>query len=223
MLRKLVLAVAVAAVGAAPAAAQDAGSFRVGPRIGYISYANETGIQASALLGLDAVYHVTDGLAFGFNLDVSRPQTDSSFFPAEMSFGDTTFIFGVKQPLTVVNFEFAGELSLPGRFSPFILGGIGGYRVNTDPQVARGATDFTQLGFSFGGGIAFQAGGGTNVRIEVRDYVFTNFDRSQLNPVDARFTPTRFPDVLPAPEPFDGSAHNIAVTLAFSFTPGGSR
>ena len=222
MLRKLVLGVAVMALSASTVAAQtSAGMFAVGPRLGYVRYADETGIQEGALLGLDGLYYISNNLGIGFMLDVARPQTDSSFFPAEMSFGDTTFSFGVKQPLTIVQFGIQAEITTGGKFAPFLRGSVGGYRVTLDPQVARGSSNFVELGFSFGGGINFATSPGTAVRIEVRDYVFTDFDRSLLNPVDPAFAPTRFPDVLPAKDPFFGTAHNIQIALAFSFTPGG--
>ncbi|HEX9727604.1 MAG TPA: outer membrane beta-barrel protein [Gemmatimonadales bacterium] len=222
MLRKLVLGVAFAALAAAPAVAQN-GSFRVGPRLGYVKYAEKTGIEAGAMVGLDGLYYISSNLGIGFTLDVSRPQTDSSFFPAEMSFGDTTFIFGVSQPLTIAQFGLQAEFSAGGSIAPFIMGGVNGYRVSLDPQVAAGPANFVELGFSVGGGVAFRTSAGTQIRLEARDFVFTDFDRSRLNVVRAAFQPTRFPDVLPVPDPFSGSAHNIHVALSFSFTPGGSQ
>ncbi len=230
MLRKLVLGVAALALTTGPLAAQG---FRVGPRLGFITYDDDTGLESGALIGLDGMYRLSPNLGIGFMLDVSRPSTDSSFFPAEMSFGDTTFIFGVKQPLTVVRAAVAGEFRLGGNLSPFISGSIGAYRISLDPQAARGPITFTELGLSIGGGLEFSTSDQTSVRLEIHDFVFTNFDRSRLDvtrrtgTVSTRtttqgFNPVRFPDVLPALEPFDGTAHNISFAVAFSFTPGGS-
>jgi opacity protein-like surface antigen len=224
MFRNLMLTVVVTGLLAGPAVAQTTGGqFHVGPRIGYIKYANKTGIKDAALFGLDALYYVSPNLGVGFALDVARPNTDGNFFPAEMSFGDTTFIYAVSQPLTILQFALQAEATTGGRLAPFLGASIGGYRVSLDPQVAAGQSNFTELGFSFGGGIAFAVGEATSVRLEARDYVFTKFNRDNIYPVDSRFRPTRFPDVLPEPAPFDGTAHNIHVGLAFTFTPGGSR
>lgn len=223
MFRQLVLGAAVAAF-AAPAAAQTAtGQFSVGPRLGYVRYESATGLKNTAVLGLDAVYHVSRNLAVGFTLDVARPSTDSSFFPAEMSFGDTTFVFAVSQPVTVLNYQLQGKFTTGGSFAPFLVASIGGYQVTSDPQVAAGETNFRELGFSFGGGIDLSTGSATAFRLEIRDFVWSDFDRDFLYPVQDRFKPTRFPDVLPTPDPFTGTAHNIVASLAFSFTPGGSR
>ena len=223
MLRKLVLGVAALALTAGPLAAQG---FRVGPRLGYTTYDDNTGIEAGALIGLDGMYRLSPNLGLGFMLDVSRPSTDSSFFPAEMSFGDTTFIFGVQQPLTVVRAAAVGEFRLGGSVSPFFSGSIGVYRISLDPQVAAGPVTFSELGLSIGGGIEFSTSDATSVRLEVHDFVFTNFDRSRLDVTrrvgTSSFDPVRFPDVLPAAAPFSGTAHNISFAVAFSFTPGGS-
>ena len=221
MLRHVVLGVAVAALLPLPAVAQT-GQFSVGPRLGYINYDTETGLESAGILGLDATYRINRNIGIGFTVDVGRPTTDSSFFPAEMSFGDTTFVFAVSQPVTVVNYHLMLEATTGGTFAPFLLGSVGGYRMTLDPQVG-GNEDVNELGFSFGGGISFQTSGGTAIRLEARDFVFTNFDREVLYPVEQRFRPTRFPQVLPTPAPFDGTAHNIIVSLAFSFTPGGSQ
>ncbi len=223
MLRKFVLAAAMVGLTATTAVAQRAPlQFSVGPRFGLITYDDDTGIDDAAMLGLDAIFHLNENVGFGITLDVARPSTDGSFFPSEMSFGDTTFVFGVAQPITVVQFAAMVELTTGGRFAPFINGSLGGYRITTDPQVG-GNRNFTELGLGFGGGVEFITSGATSIRLEVRDMIFTNFDRSILNPVRNTFQPTRFPDVLPAKTPFDGTAHNIHLALAFSFTPGGGQ
>ena len=219
MLRRILVGATL--LGAMPVLAVAQGQFQVGPRIGYTKFAERTSIEAGPMLGLDAAFQITRNISFGLRFDFARPTTDGTFFPAEMTFGDTTMVFAVSQPLTVLHYGVKAEFTTGGSFAPFISGGVGAYRISTDPQVARGVENFTELGFSIGGGLALQTSAGTQIRIDVHDYIYNNFDRERLNPVDPRFAPVRFPDVLPPQEPFLGVAHNIHVALAFAFTPGG--
>lgn len=222
MLRQLVLGVTLATTAALPAAAQ-AGRFTVGPRLGYIKYQSKSGIEGAGMLGLDGVFHITRNFGVGFMMDVARPQTDGEFFPSELSFGDTTFVFAVSQPLTIAQYGVQLFATTGGSFAPFLSGSVGGYRVSLDPQVAGGNEDFANLGFSVGGGLDIRIGETTGIRLEARDFVFTNFERERLYPVREAERPARFPDVLPVPEPFEGSVHNLHFALGFTFTPGGSR
>ena len=219
MLQKVFVGVALLGVAAAPVTAQR--QFQVGPRIGYTTYAAETAIEAGPMLGMDAMYSFSRNLAIGVRFDFARPTTDGTYFPAEMTFGDTTLIFAVSQPITTVNYALAAEFSTGGSFAPFVNGSVGQYRISLDPQVARGNASFSELLLTFGGGLAIQTSSGTAVRLTVQDIIYNNFDRARLNPVDARFAPVIFPDAITPQEPFLGAAHNIHFALAFSFTPGG--
>ena len=82
---------------------------------------------------------------------------------------------------------------------------------------------FTDWAFTAGAGIRIRSGGGTSVLLEVQDLIYPNFARNALSPVEPRFRPTRFPDVVPLQPEFDGTAHNIYASIAFIFTPGGGR
>ena len=213
---------------ATPLAAQ-AGQFQVGPRIGYVKYATKTGIaddglkSSSAVLGLDGLYSLTNNIGLGFRLDLSRPQTDGSFFPAEMIFKDTTELFQISQPLTILEYFAKIEVGTGGAFNLFVNGSVGGYNITLDPQVADGLRSLKDLAFGLGGGLAIAAGSGTHVRLEVVSAMWQNFDRSALNPVSGRFTPVQFPQAIPAQTPFKGGVNNLQFSLAFSFAPGGER
>jgi hypothetical protein len=241
MLRKLVLGAAALAVAAGSATAQEgSGSFRVGPRVGYTLYKDATGLKPGVNFGLDAVYFVSRNIGVGVLLDVARPQTDSSFFPVEMSFGGSsadlnpdgeTYIFGVKMPVTVALYQLQAEFRFGDRFQPFVTGSAGGYTMYLDPQVARGNTNFTNWAFSAGVGFVFRTSSSTGIRLEGRDVLFTGYDRANLNVqrliydwtvTSGSFNqPVRFPEVLPPQDPFSGTAHNWQVALGFTFTPGG--
>lgn len=220
MYRRLVMGVAFVALAAGPTAAQD---FEIGPRLGYVKWKAETGMKEAVMLGMDATYRLNRRLGVGVRFDVARPGTDGQYFPAEMSFNDTTVIVGVSQPLTVLQYGVEGIVETGGALGVFLKGGVGGRTITLDPQAARGRISVSDWAFAVGGGVRIRAGGGTSVLLEVQDLIYTNFHRESLNPVEPRFRPTRFPDVVPFQPEFSGTAHNIYAAIAFTFTPGGGR
>lgn len=220
MYRRLVVGVALAALAAGPLTAQN---FEVGPRLGYVKWKAETGMTDAAMLGVDALYRVNSKIALGVRFDVARPGTEGEYFPAEMTFNDTTVILAVSQPLTVLQYGVQAQVETGGAFSAFLKGGAGGRTITLDPQAARGRIDVTDWAFAVGGGIRIRSGGGTSVKLEVQDLIYANFKRESLNPVEPRFRPKRFPDVVPYEAAYEGTAHNIYAAISFIFTPGGGR
>ena len=221
MYRRLMVGLGLVALAAGPAAAQN---FEIGPRLGYVKWKGETGLKDAAMLGVDAVYRLNSRLGIGVRFDVARPGTDGNYFPAEMTFGgDTTLIFAISQPVTVLQYGAIARVETGGSLSVFAKGGAGARTITLDPQAAAGRVSETDWAFSVGGGIRFRSGGGTTVSLEVQDLVYPNFDRESLSPVEPRFRPRRFPDVVPLQPEFDGTAHNIYASIAFTFTPGGGR
>jgi hypothetical protein len=107
--------------------------------------------------------------------------------------------------------------------SVFAKGGGGGRTITLDPQASHGRISVSDWMLTVGGGVRFRAGGGTAVMLEVQDLVYLNFARESINPVEPRFRPTRFPDVVPYQPEFSGTAHNIYAAISFIFTPGGGR
>ena len=233
MFKRLVCSLTVVLLVAATAAVgQDAGragTFGVGVRLGYDTYSSSTGIDNGALIGIEADFFVSNNFAIGAYADFSRPSTDGTFFPAELTFGaeDSTMIFAVSQPLTVIKFglELLGTTKLGSSFNPYLLVGAGAYQVQVDAQVNRANESSTNFQFTIGGGLALDVGRSSAIIFDVRNYFLTNFERARLDPVDARFLPTRFPDVLPVPAPAcDGGScteSNLVFAIAFQFTPGG--
>jgi hypothetical protein len=219
MFRRLVVGFGLAVL-AGPLAAQD---FEIGPRLGYVKWKEASGLQGAAMLGLDAFYRLGSNLAVGVRLDVARPATDEQYFVAEQTFGDTTLLFAITQPVTVLQYGVQGRFEIGGTLGLFAKGGAGGYTVTLDPQSARGRVSTSDWHFAVGGGVRLRTGSGTSVMLEVQDIVYANFHREDLNPVEPRFRPRRFPDVLPAQTPFEGTAHNIYAALTFMFTPGGAQ
>lgn len=220
MFRRLVVGMALAALAAGPAAAQN---FEIGPRLGYVKWKGETGLENSGMLGVDANYMITPLFGVGVRFDLSKPGTSPDYFAAEMSFGDTTLVFSVQQPVTVLNYGVHGLFRIGGTVGFFAKGGAGARTITLDPQAARGRVSVTDWAFNVGAGVRINSGGGTAVQLEVQDLIFPNFARNDLNPVEGRFRPIRFPDVVPYQPDYDGTAHNIYAALSFIFTPGGGQ
>jgi hypothetical protein len=210
----------IAALTAGPVGAQN---FEIGPRLGYVKWKSETGIKPSAMMGVDAMFKISSRLGVGARFDVARPGTDNQYFAAEMTFGDTTLVFAVQQPLTVLQYGALAQFETGGSFSVFARGGAGGRTISLDPQSARGRISTTEWAFNAGAGLRIRSGGGTSVLLLVEDLIYPKFARNDLNPVEPRFRPTRFPDVVPYQADYDGTAHNIYASISFVFTPGGGR
>jgi hypothetical protein len=221
MYRRFVVGLGLVALAAGPVAAQH---FEIGPRLGYVKWKAETGLKDAAMLGVDATYRVSSRLGLGVRFDVARPGTDGNYFPAEMTFGDdTTMILAVSQPLTVLQYGVQAQFETGGALSVFARGGGGRRTITLDPQAARGRVSVSDWALMVGGGVRVRAGGGTAVMLEVQDLVYLNYSRESINPVEPRFRPTRFPDVIPYQPEFSGTAHNIYAAISFIFTPGGGR
>ena len=220
MYRRLVVGIGLVALAAGPLAAQG---FEIGPRLGYVKYKEATGIKGAAMLGVDAIYHLNSHLGLGVRFDVSRPGTEGKYFPAEMTFTDTTMVFAVSQPLTVLQYAVQAQVETGGSIGLFLKGGAGGRTITLDPQAAHGRVNVSDWAFQAGAGVRINAGAGTSVKLEVQDLIFINYARNDISPVEARFVPKRFPDVVPPQPQFDGTAHNIYAALSFIFTPGGGR
>lgn len=200
--------------------------FQVGPRLALMQFDGVSGIENSALIGIDAAYFFTRNLAIGATVDFARPQTDKRYFPAELSFGDTTFVFQVEMPVTIWQYQVTAVGTLPmGSFSPFVTAGFGQYRLFLDPQAARNPTTVTHGLFSVGGGFTVRLGESSGLRLEIRDFIYRNYDLNELNLVETRFQPRRFPDVAPVPDRtcYDAKCNlnNIQFALGFTFVPGG--
>lgn len=221
MYRRLVMGLALVALVTGHAVAQQ---FEIGPRLGYVKWKEETGLKNAAMLGVDATYKVSSNLGLGVRFDVARPATDGQYFPAEMQFGaDSTLLFAVSQPVTVIQYGVQAVAGFGGAIGIFLKGGAGGRTFTMDPQAANGRISVTDWAFSAGAGVRIRAGGGTSVTLEVQDLVYPGFAREALNAVEPRFRPKRFPDVVPYQADYDGTAHNIYAAIAFTFTPGGNR
>lgn len=211
------------------AAAQTAPHrFTIGPRIGWVNYKDVSGVDRSGFIGVDAIYSLTRNFGIGASMEMSRPQTDSRYFPVEFSFGDTTFVYRTSYPITVFQYSATavGQMTW-GKLNPYVTVGLGQYRMFIDPQAARSPKTVTHGLLTLGGGFNVKLGEATGLRFEVRDFIYRNYDLNEINEVETRFNPRRFPEVAPVPsrQCMDATCNlsNIQFALGFTFLPGGGR
>lgn len=202
--------------------------FSVGPRLGWVNYQEVSGIDRSGFIGVDAIYAITRNLGIGASIELSRPQTDPRYFPVEFSFGDTTFVYRSTYPITVFQYSATavGQVSW-GKLNPYLTVGLGQYRMFIDPQAARSPKTVTHGLITLGGGVNVRLSDATGLRFEIRDFIYRDYDLNELNQVEGRFAPRRFPEVAPVPsrQCFDATCNlnNIQFALGFTFLPGGRQ
>jgi hypothetical protein len=237
-IRVLLAGVAVAAAaGGAQGQAATAGRFTITPVIGTIRWdntsalANKTADDNGAFtktaitptVGLSAEYQLAREIGVGFYFEAARPTTRGDYFPAVLfNFGSNlpTQLRSVSQRVTVLMYGVQGSLGFAaGNLRPYVSGGVGAVTVNADPQQSDRNASFTHGQFQLGGGIGWQTGRSGSVRLDLRDYVFTSWDRNELNPVSPAFQNTLFPSANATPPAAKSTVHNIRLALGFSYVP----
>lgn len=207
------------------AAAQGSASspVTVVPRGGWVQYSEATSIKPAAFLGFEALYRLTPWLRVGPAVTISQPSTNGDDFPAALTYGDTTFLFTAQQPLTVFDVGAMLHATLPtlGRLQPYAAGGMGYYTLYMDPQVTGADKRYGRTSFQVGGGADVRLTGRTGIRLDVRDLMFSSFDREALDPIRAQYSAyQRFGQVLPTRVASEkGLKHNLVMSIGFTFTP----
>ncbi len=235
------------ALAAAPAGAQGVqrGNFDVNIGGGAILHPNSSALQSvSPLINLKGRMFATENIGLGFSLDYARTETDDDIFPlAQFRFstaGSTMFI-SLKQPVALFHYQFQATLGAPiggGTLYPYLSGGVGGYTIYLDPQQSEGPNRQSDLLLSVGGAVKINLSSTSSFELGVRDVIYTDYDRSDLNPTpdrtcrvsgDRRFSGNvcpneRFPFLDPERSDPNWSEaespiHNIVLTASFSFFP----
>ena len=212
---------------AGPVGAQGptTGQFTIAPGGGVMTFERASSIESGGSASLDAQYAFLPMLSIGTHVLVARAQTRGEDFLTRLTFGsvengDTTYIFSVSQPVNIVNAALSLTAQMPvARLRPYLTGGVGVYSVHLDPQVMAGESRFARMSGMLGGGIDFRLTESSGLRLDVRDVIFTNFDRDRLRPSDSRFLPVTRAEDLPAPPEAKDVLHNVAFTIGFSYTP----
>jgi hypothetical protein len=222
--------------GATALAAQDAGNrFRVTPTIGVMKFDKTSalsdldGTKLWTSAGLTASYLVGGGFRAGVYLEFQQPQTSSDFYPyALFRTGSTYQLFGATQTVSALSFGLDASYTIgAGKLGPYIRGGIGRHAVYGDVQVENATDHIGGTQFLAGAGINYAVSEMIGLRVELVDFMWSDWDRDALNPVSPAYQNTTFPEDNPAgiSESKPGLIHNLRLALGFSFTPsgGGSR
>ena len=201
--------------------------FTLMPHVGMIRYSVYSGLENAPALGLDARYDLSRWFALGTAINISRANTRGGDFITALRYGDpskgdTTLIFRLQQPVTMLNAALNGTFELPelARIQPYVTGGAGLYVFFLDPQANQGTgRDFSRLSGLLGGGLRWRVSSAAGITLDVRDFVLTNFDRSRLAPSDPRFHTNLYPEDFAAPPAARDLVHNVMFSLGFTWTP----
>lgn len=225
----LLLASALTAIAALPLQAQTPeGQFSVTTRGGYVNFGRNTSLEPAPYIGLDADYGLTRNFSLGTSLVVARPTTRPEDFLTTQTYGlitggDTTFVYGASQAVSLVNGEITGGLRFPlGRITPFLTAGVGLYGMFLDPQTNRGSRRMNGGSVTGGGGVAVRLSERAGLQFDVRSLTFLGYNRSDLDPSGGR-NPfiTLFAEDFALPPDRSSRVSSLVFTLGFRYIPGG--
>lgn len=223
-MRTLIGTVLLAVLTAAPLAAQaEQGQFEVSTLLGWQKFDEAAALENAPAAGLEALYFVRPTIAVGGYLSIGRPTTRGEYFPlVGLEFEDSTFFYLPDQTVTQIGFGVAGMLRLQPiqRFAPYVTAGAGRTRFFMDPEQNRGHRDEGVATWMVGGGVQYSSGGGVGLRLDVRDEIYSGFDREIFSVVDPLYMDRTMPHPNPNIPEAKSTVHNIRVSLAFSFVPG---
>lgn len=225
---------AVLALGAPSLAAQEGTRFRVVPVVGLMRFDKTSALNALdggkywASGGLAASYALTESFRAGLYLEYQRPTTSPDYYPyALFRTGSNFELFGVSQVVSILSYGVDVAYQLPSRWGPYVKAGIGRHAVYGDVQVNRSTAHIEGTQFVVGGGLNYAASSSIGVRLELVDFMWNDWDRDLLNPVDPAYQNTTFPEDNPAGVTYSKPSliHNMRLGLGVSFTPsrGASR
>ena len=236
MMRRTLLLLSALALAAAPSAAQDADTlaiddgpvttgrspFQITPSIGVLLQDESSALQrTTGVLGIDFMYRITEMFGVGFTGSVARPKTDGEFFPlVRIPAGDTSLYYRVSQNVVQYTFGLQGQAKMQlGRYAPYATAGFGRYLFSLDPQAYDGVRRFGGPMFSLGAGVHVPLGRRAGMSVDVRDLVFTSFERDEFDATDPLLRDPRF-DPVPGGKPAPNTTiHNFRLTVGVSFIP----
>ena len=234
MTRRILLLLCAALLVAMPAGAQDTllvddgpvstgrSPFQITPSLGVILQDEASALRrTTGVLGIDFMYRLNEMFGLGFTGSVARPRTDGDFFPlVRLPAGDTSLYFRVSQPVVEYAYGLQGQAKMPmGRWSPYATAAIGRYLFTMDPQANDGVKRYGGPMFSFGGGIHVPFGNRAGMSVDLRDVIFSSFERDEFDATDPLMRDTRF-DPIPGGKPeAKSTVHNIRLTFGVSFIP----
>lgn len=240
-MRILALLAALALLAPAAGAQAEPRRFTVGAHAGRIFFDDASAFDDAGFAGIDASFALPAfgmgsrslDLGVGFNLSASLPTTRYDQFPAVLfDFGDTSFVQGVSQRVTVLEYGLQANVGTTlGRFRVYGLGGAGFYTMRMDPRLEREPRSFdegairtyTEPEFQLGGGINWVVSRSIGVRAELRNVTWTSFDRERLDATVRYAQDQRLRDVFPAPVAAKSTVNNLRLAIVFNYVPGNAE
>lgn len=223
----------------ASAVAQEAGRFKVIPLFGVVRYDRTSALSSidkgfSAKMwptaGLSAMYGVRSGVRVGGYLEAARPETSPDYYRYALLRTTGTYqLYAITQRVVVLQYGLAAQVDIPfaRRLGPYLRGGVGAHSVYQDVQRSNTTKAVTGTEFSLGGGFNYSVSDAVAVRLELTDFMWSNWDRDELNTVSPAFQNTTFPEDNPPGVDWGKPSliHNMRLAIGFQFTPvsGGTR
>lgn len=233
-MRRLFALVGAVLLGASSLEAQtQAKMFDLGVQFGRQTFDKGTALESTPFVGLAATYEIPwNPLTFaikrstfgiGVAVDVSRPVTDGTQFPAvAFDFGDTTFLYAVAQRITLVQAALQAVAGVPvGKARVYALAGTGIYSMFLDPRAERRNQKVTHPLATFGAGFNYPLTSSIGLSAQARAVTFTQYDRSQLDATVGYIQDRRIVDALPPPHATSKTPTNMQFALVFQYIPGG--
>lgn len=231
---RTLMATLVALGAAMPAQAQDPGQYSVTVLGGVAMYPDGTALQSAPTAGLEAHYLASSMLGIGFYVMGARPTTDERFFPlTRMEFKDTVYHYLTSQQVLNVDYGISASLrGSVGRFELMGLGGVGRYWFSLDderisgpaiPSQEQDLDTFGGMEYMVGGAVGMNFGESGTIRLQVRDMIYTDFDRNRFDLSEPLLAARNMPH--PHQELLDSenksTTHNLRAQIGLTFYPGG--
>lgn len=220
----------------ATVAAQEDTPWAVDLNTGGVIYQEASSLEPGILVGLSALYEITPRLSIGPAVDFVRAQTDETFFVGIIRLGaDSSRVHQIGQRVHFLQYSGVArfEVSPDERFNPYVTVGGGGYTLYLETQSNDGFNRISNPMFQVGGGIHYAVSDDTGIQIDVRDVVYTNFDRAELNPIAPADWNCPTPGqpsaacVVPAAErdlpEAEETLHNLRFSIGLTYIPGLNR
>ncbi len=223
------LATLAASIPSLAQAQVERGEWTLTLRGGPVMYAEASAIELGTGVAVEALYYVSPRFAIGPVGDYVHSKTDGRYFIGVMNFGpDSTHVYEVGQSIGVLQYGAAGlfDLMPENNIAPYLAAGAGGYTIylqptsNDMPKRSRGML------LQAGGGVRFTLGDATAIQLDVRDLIYMDFDRDELNPVRPAHRnrqadgTIRFPGAEHDLPEATSTVHNIRVSIGFRYIPG---
>jgi outer membrane protein W len=200
----------------------EAGRFRLSAGVGAQDFAESSALKTAFVGALDANYFFTRNIAVGLFGQVSRPETDPSFYPlVRLDFGEETELHQPAQRVTSYVVGLQGELGLEfSRFAPYAVGGVGYYAFTLDPEQNRSDENRDGYSLNIGIGATYAITSSAGILLDIRDVVLFEYDRDWFNLSDPLLAEPRVPEPGGEPPEKQSTIHNLRFSIGFTYVPG---